>query len=260
MIVSQGASAIARTNLLILGGTTEASALCGVVHDAGLTATVSYAGRVARPARQAIPHRVGGFGGVEGLVSYISAQGITHLVDATHPFAARMSHNAVAAAQAGGIPVCALSRAAWTAQPGDQWQIVQDIPAAVSALAGPPRRVMLALGRMHLSDFTAQPQHFYLLRLVDPPLLPLGLPNCHVEVARGPFEMADDAALMQTHDIDLVVSKNAGGTGAYAKIAAARALGLPVMMIDRPILPERKVFTQASDVVRWVQETTLRGV
>lgn len=234
--------------------------MCGVVHGAGLTATVSYAGRVARPAEQPVPHRIGGFGGINGLTDYIVSQGITHLVDATHPFAAQMSHNAVAAARAAGIPVCAVSRAPWTPQAGDHWRRVQDIPAAVTALAGPPRRVMLALGRMHLSAFTAHPQHFYLLRLVDPPTSPLGLPNCYVEVARGPFKTADDVQLMQTHDIDLVVSKNAGGTGAYAKIEAARALKLPVVMIDRPILPDRVVFTQARDVLGWVQEITLRGV
>jgi precorrin-6A/cobalt-precorrin-6A reductase len=259
IMVSQGASAI-QPNLLILGGSGEATALAGHVHAAGLRATISYAGRVAQPAEQAVPHRIGGFGGIDGLAAYLRAHQITHLVDATHPFAAQMSTHAVAAAAQTGVPLCALTRLRWQAEAGDRWQVVADTAAAVRALTGPPRRVMLGLGRLQLGAFAGQPQHFYLLRLVDPPADPPPFPNCHVVVARGPFDRAADAALLKDHRIDVVVSKNAGGSGAYAKIAAARALGLPVIMIDRPALPPRLCFTDPQEVLDWVHAGTLRGV
>jgi precorrin-6A/cobalt-precorrin-6A reductase len=259
IMVSQGASAI-QPNLLILGGTSEATALAGLVHAADLRATISYAGRVAQPARQPVPRRIGGFGGVEGLVAYLRAHEITHLVDATHPFAAQMSAHAVAAAAEAGVSFCALTRPPWQAEAGDRWQVVADTAAAVRALEGCPRRVMLGLGRLQLGAFAAVPQHFYLLRLVDPPADSLLFPHHHVVVARGPFETAADKALLQDHRIDVVVSKNAGGSGAYAKIAAARALGLPVIMIDRPALPPRRCFTDPHEVIDWVHAGMLRGV
>lgn len=228
-----------RQRLLILGGTTEARALGQAVAEAGIDGVLSLAGRVERPLRQPLPQRVGGFGGVEGLRAWLRAEKITHVIDATHPFAAQMSHNAARACAAEGVPLAVLTRPAWQAQPGDRWYHVADINGAVAALAGPAQRVMLAIGRQNLSAFAAQPQHLYLLRLVDPPEADLPLPRTHVIVDRGPFTEAADQALMQAHGIDLVVSKNAGGSGAYAKIAAARALSLPVVMIARPGTPDQ---------------------
>ncbi|MEX0328488.1 MAG: cobalt-precorrin-6A reductase [Ruegeria sp.] len=239
------------TNLLILGGTTEANALARAVSERGIEAVYSYAGRVDTPRPQPLPVRVGGFGGAEGLAEYIRENRITHVVDATHPFAAQMSRNAIDACRATDVPLAALTREAWRPQQGDTWQHVPDITAAVAALSGPPRRVFLAVGRMHLSDFAAQPQHHYLLRLVDDPD-ELPLPNAEVVVARGPFTEADDRALMQRHGTQLVVSKNAGGSGARAKLDAARALGLPVLMIDRPILPPRTELLSVAQVLDWL--------
>ncbi len=198
--------------------------------------------------------RVGGFGGAEGLASYLRDHSITHVIDATHPFAAQMSKNAVAACHEINVPLAALTRPAWRVQEGDQWQQVPDIDAAVSALAGPEQRVFLAVGRMHLEDFAAQPQHHYLLRLVDEPD-GLPLPHCEVVVSRGPFTEADDRALMQRHGTELVVSKNAGGTGARAKLDAARALGLPVLMIDRPTLPKRTELSSVTQVLDWLSHS-----
>ncbi|MEM9550872.1 MAG: cobalt-precorrin-6A reductase [Pseudomonadota bacterium] len=239
-------------NLLILGGTTEATALCHVLAEQGRCGTVSFAGRVDRPVRQPLPQRIGGFGGADGLVDHIRAEGITHLIDATHPFAAQMSRNAVAAAGSAGIPMIALTRAPWSPKPGDRWQSVADISAAVTALQRPAARVMLAVGRMHLEVFAPNPQHFYLLRLVDPPRAALPFPDAHVLVSRGPFTADEDRALMERYRIDLVVSKNAGGTGAYAKIEAARSIGIPVIMIDRPAMPRRAEAHSVEDVVRWL--------
>lgn len=238
--------------LLILGGTVEASALARRVAEAGLDAVISYAGRVERPAAQPIPRRIGGFGGAEGLAAWLRQERIGRVIDATHPFAAQMSANAVAACAAAGVPLAALTRPAWTPVAGDRWHRVADIAGAVAALAGPRRRVMLAIGRMHLDAFAAEPQHFYLLRLVDPPAGPLPLPDCAALVSRGPFTEAGDRALMEAHGIDLVVSKNAGGSGARAKIDAARALGLPVVMIDRPALPPRRELASVEAAMDWL--------
>ena len=247
-------------NLLILGGTTEATALGAAVAEAGLRGTVSFAGRVERPKRQPLPQRIGGFGGVEGLRDYLAENQITHVVDATHPFAAQMSRNAQMACAEAGVPLIALTRAQWVAQPGDSWTHVPDIAGAVAALDRTAARIMLAVGRMHLNDFAPNPQHFYLLRLVDPPQSPPPFPDHHVLVSRGPFTASDDRALMESHGIDLIVSKNAGGTGAYAKIEAARTLGLPVIMIDRPAIPDRAEAYSVSEVMVWLGHGTDLGV
>ncbi|MEI4232953.1 cobalt-precorrin-6A reductase [Roseovarius sp. D22-M7] len=250
-----------RPNLLILAGTTEATALARAVADRGLQATLSFAGRVAHPADQPLPRRVGGFGGVPGLKAYLHAARVTHVIDATHPFAAQMSRNAAAACAEVGVPLLTLTRPPWTPQAGDDWIRVADIAGAVAALDRPRTRVMLAVGRMHLADFAPNPQHAYLLRLVDPPDGPLPLPEAEVVVDRGPFTADADRALIVRHGTQLVVSKNSGGSGAYAKIAAARALGLPVVMIDRPETPARAEVHDVAAALDWLAHTgTDRGV
>ncbi len=250
-----------RPNPLILGGTTEATLLCKALDQAGLKGTISLAGRVARPIRHPLAQRVGGFGGVEGLARYLIDNKITHLIDATHPFAARMSLNAVQASKAANIPLIALTRAPWRAQEGDNWITVPDIASAVSALDIPRERIMLAVGRMHLQEFAPNPQHFYLLRLVDVPDAPLPFADHVMVTDRGPFTLDGDLDLMRTHGITRVVSKNSGGTGAQAKLLAARKLRLPVVMIDRPALPPRHEAIDVSTVMAWMGHgSTDRGV
>lgn len=239
------------TRILLLGGTTEANLMALAVAKAGLAGVYSYAGRTEAPMGQPIHMRVGGFGGVEGLRGYLKAEGISHVIDATHPFAAQMSTNAVVACAAQGIPLIALERAPWTQGEGDRWTHVPDIPAAVAALDGPSRRVFLAIGRQHIDAFAARPQHQYLLRLVDTPTGPLPFP-AEVVVARGPFHVAGDTALMRDHGTEVIVAKNAGGKGAVAKVAAARALGLPVVMIDRPVIPPRRLAHSVAGVMAWL--------
>jgi precorrin-6A/cobalt-precorrin-6A reductase len=247
--------------ILLLGGTTEAGLLARALHDDNADAIYSYAGRTEAPMAQPLPTRTGGFGGAAGLQAYIAAEGITHIVDATHPFAAQMSMNAALAAMATGVPLLALERAPWLPTPTDRWQHVPDLTAAALALGPTPRRVFLAIGRQHLDVFASAPQHHYLLRLVDAPA-DLPLPNATVTIARGPFTPAGDKALMRDHGTEIVVAKNAGGKGAVAKIAAARDLGLPVIMVDRPALPDRAVVRSVADVMDWIaaHQSALRGV
>jgi len=250
-------------NVLLLGGTTEASALARLLADRGVRATLSYAGRTEKPRAQPIPVRVGGFGGADGLARFLRDAQVTHLVDATHPFAATMSANAVAAARAADVPLIALTRPAWTPVAGDRWTHVPDIPGAVAALAGRPQRILLALGRMHVEAFAAAPQHHYVLRFVDAAAVPPALPDHYLIVDRGPFTPEGDRTLLAAHGIERVVCKNAGGTGAEAKLVAARALGIPVLMIDRPALPARVEVTDPHAVLAWldhVAPSAKRGV
>ncbi|WP_395664496.1 cobalt-precorrin-6A reductase [Methylocella sp.] len=240
-----------RQNLLILAGTPEALALARAAQGAGLSGVVSFAGRVERLPEHPLERRVGGFGGASGLAAYLGAAGITHVIDATHPFAAQMSANAAAACRATRTPLLALTRAPWQEAPGDRWTRVADVAGAVAALRRAPARVMLAVGRTRLVEFAANPQHFYLLRFVDPARAPQPFPDYEVVVDRGPFTEAADRALMQARGVGLVVSKNSGGAGAYAKIAAARALGLPVIMIDRPPRPARAEVHDAAAALDW---------
>ena len=249
-----------RPNLLLLGGTTEATQLAQVLAQASVSAVFSYAGRVASPRAQPLPVRVGGFGGVAGLSDYIAAQKITHVVDATHPFAAQMSTHAVAACHGLNVPLVALTRKPWVAVPGDDWIHVPDITSAAKALPKKEKNVFLAIGRMHLAAFARLPLHTYLVRLIEPPVNP-PFPRCQIEVAQGPFTVEGDLALMRRHHTELIVSKNAGGPAAYAKIEAARALRLPVVMIDRPAIPERAEVHAVQAVMDWMAHSgTLRGV
>lgn len=220
----------------------------------------SYAGRTDSPAPQPLPMRVGGFGGVDGLVGYLRAEGISHVIDATHPFAAQISRNAHAACAALGLPLLALQRAPWAAGAGDDWHHVADIAGAVAALPSHPARVFLAIGKQNLAPFAALPQHHYLLRLVDAPETQ-PLPRCSVVIAKGPFDVAGDTALLRGHAISHIIAKNAGGQGASAKLAAARALGLPVIMIARPDAPPRDTVDSVADMMAWIaHHTALRGV
>ncbi|TQS72895.1 cobalt-precorrin-6A reductase [Rhodobacteraceae bacterium] len=247
--------------ILLLGGTTEAAIMARCLAQCGHDAVFSYAGRTRAPHAQPLPVRVGGFGGVAGLRTYLRAHAISHVIDATHPFAARMSHNAAEACAADGVALCRVERCAWTPTPDDRWIDVPDVAGATQALPRNAARVFLATGRQNLHAFAACPQHHYLLRLVDPPQAPLPLPDHSVIVARGPFDTNEDLALLRTHGITLIVAKNAGGDGARAKIEAARILGLPVIMIARPALPAGTVFTRTPDVLRWLDHgPALRGV
>jgi len=243
---------------LILGGIADASLLAAEIARAGLDAVYSYGGRTRAPADQPLPTRIGGFGGVSGLADYIRGEGITHLIDATHPFAAEMSRNAVEACAETKTPLIALERAPWTKAPGDVWVEVSDVAAAVAALPEAPANVFLAIGRQHIAPFASKPQHAYTLRFVDPPEAPLPF-AADVIVSRGPFTLEGELEMMRSRGIDWIVARNSGGDGARAKIDAARMLGLPVIMITRPALPERQRVESVDEVMQWLGHRTCLG-
>lgn len=224
--------------------------------QAGLDAVYSYAGRTASPVPQPLPTRIGGFGGADGLADYLRAERISHVIDATHPFAEGMSGNAVAACAATGTALVALERPAWAEQPGDRWLHVPDYEAAARALPGDGSAVFLAIGRQNLQSFVGL-NHAWMLRFAEVAAHPLH--DATLIVSRGPFTVAGDMALMRRHAIAHLVAKNAGGEAAQAKLAAARALGLPVVMIDRPALPPRRTAATPAEVMAWLHGTD-RGV
>lgn len=227
------------TNILILGGTTEARQLAGkLALRADLAVTLSLAGRTESPVAQGVPVRAGGFGGAEGLAAYLKETGTALLIDATHPYAARISANAAEAARQAGVPILALQRPGWEPVADDRWTLVDSVAEAATALGTAPRRVFLAIGRQEAGAFEAAPQHHYLIRSVDPVEPKLTLPDAIYLLARGPFPEADERALLESHGIDAIVSKNSGGEATYGKIAAARALGIDVIMVRRPSVPD----------------------
>jgi precorrin-6A/cobalt-precorrin-6A reductase len=239
MMVNQGLEEGSVMRALILGGTGDANQLADACARHGIDAIYSYAGRTKIPLPHQLPTRIGGFGGADGLSEFLRAERITHVIDATHPFAAEMSRHAVTACGATNVALIALERAPWVRAAGDNWIEVADIDAAVAALPDQPARVFLAIGRQHIAPSAAKPQHTYLLRFVDAPDGPLPLPQAELIVSRGPFTLDGELDLMRSRNIEWVVARNSGGTGARAKIDAARELCLPVIMIARPELPER---------------------
>ncbi len=239
--------------ILILGGTTEARLLAERLASRGdLDVTLSLAGRTTSPARQPAPVRVGGFGGAAGLAAHLLRERIAALIDATHPYASVISANAVAAARESNVRFVALRRLPWVAAAGDRWTEVGTVSDAVQALGKSPRRVFVTLGRNELAPFAAAPQHNYLIRSVDPVDPPLPLPRVTYVTGRGPFTEAKDRSLMAAHWIDVVVAKNSGGAATYSKIAAARAVGVEVIMLRRPPAPEAPSVATVEEVLAWL--------
>ncbi|MGY1711537.1 cobalt-precorrin-6A reductase [Geodermatophilus sp. SYSU D00758] len=237
--------------VLVLGGTGEARRLAGRLVEQGIAVTSSLAGRVAEPVLPAGAVRVGGFGGVEGLAAELG--GVAALVDATHPFAATMTAHAAAAAAATGTPLLRLQRPGWTAGPGDDWRWVGTLEEAAAAVRG-YGSVFLTTGRQGLAAFAGLTGRC-LVRAVDPPAPPLPA-RTTVVLARGPFTPGEERALMAEHGVDVLVTKDSGGGMTAAKLAAARALRVPVVLVRRPPLPAgvRAVAT-VGEALAWVRAT-----
>jgi len=235
--------------ILILGGTGEAHRLASALER---PFTLSLAGATRRPQPRPYPLRSGGFGGVEGLAAYLRAKNIAALIDATHPFAARISRNAVAAARATSTPLLRLERPAWEPQP--DWHVVPDIAAAASVLP-PQARAFLTVGSQHLASFAARKDIWCLTRAIEPPAQP---PRGEVLLQRPPFTPAAETVLMRHHAITHLVSKNAGGAQTRAKLDAAAALALPVIMVARPELPLAETAGTIKDALEWIRHNAGR--
>jgi precorrin-6A/cobalt-precorrin-6A reductase len=240
--------------VLILGGTTEASALAvALAQREGIEPVLSLAGRTERPVLPDVAYRIGGFGGADGLASHLRNEAIDAVVDATHPFAGRMCWNAAAACEHAGVPLLRLGRPAWVAGDGDLWVEVASIEDAVAALGEAPRRVFLTVGRLSLPAFGAAPQHHYLVRSIDAPDDLSMLPDRRLLLARGPFGVVAEETLMRDNRVEVVVTKNSGGTATAGKIEAARRLRLPVVMVARPPRPALPEAGSVEDAVEWLQ-------
>ena len=212
---------------------------------------ISLAGHTSDPRPLSLPTRIGGFGGIAGLRRYLVEEGVVAVIDATHPFAAIMPFHAEAACKAEGVPLLAIRRESWRPRAGDRWRSVPNIAAAVEALGAEPQRVFLTIGRLELPHFFAAPQHRYLIRVIEP-VGELPLPHAKVLQQRGPFEAEAEERLMHREGTQILVSKNAGGSMTLGKLVAARRLGLPVIMVERPPKPDVERVDHIDQVLPWL--------
>ncbi|MFJ2395800.1 cobalt-precorrin-6A reductase [Streptomyces sp. NPDC087843] len=225
-------------HVLVLGGTTEARRLAAeLAGRPGVRVTTSLAGRVSRPGALEGDVRVGGFGGADGLARWLREQRVDAVVDATHPFATRITENAARAAAATGVPAVVLRRPGWRPGPDDRWHFAASLAEAAALLPPLGRRVFLTTGRLGLAAFAPLTGLHFLVRSVEAPEPPLP-PHAEVLLARGPFTVDDERTLLRAHRIDVLVTKDSGGGATAAKLTAARALGLPVVVVRRPPLPD----------------------
>jgi len=240
--------------VLLLGGTGDSRTLAERLQGrSGVEVITSLAGRTDHPV--AIPGelRIGGFGGVEALARYLRDERIDMLVDATHPFAARISENAEAACRQAGTPHLALVRPPWEEKPGDRWIKVSDAEAAAQKLRGLAERVFIAVGKQELEAFSELPGIWFLVRMIDAPRDKLPLERYETVLGRGPFDLNSERALFLLHGIQALVTKNSGGEATYAKIAVARELGLPVVMIERPARPQTQTAASVAEAAAWIE-------
>jgi precorrin-6A/cobalt-precorrin-6A reductase len=243
--------------VLILGGTGEARRLASdLATRSDLRVVSTLAGRVRAPRLPAGEVRIGGFGGPAGLAGWLRAERVSAIVDATHPFAERISASAAEAAAVTGIPILRLRRPGWVARPGDDWRWVDSLAAAAALVADTGRRAFLTTGRQGLAAFAGLDAAWFLIRCVDEPEPPLPKHRLLL-LDRGPYTVDGELDLLRTHRIDLLVSKDSGGEQTGAKLTAARELGLPVLMVRRPPEPDLPAVPTAAATLRWL-DTVLR--
>jgi precorrin-6A/cobalt-precorrin-6A reductase len=245
---------VSRPRALILAGTAEARELAAALDAAGALVVSSLAGRVAEPRLPAGEVRIGGFGGPDGLARWLDEHRVAAVVDATHPFAPRISASAATACRRAGVPLLRLERPGWTERPGDRWHWAGGAAEAAAAIGPLGRRVLLALGRQELAAFAGVQDAWFLVRSVGPPSPPLP-PHHEVLLDRGPFTLAAELALIDRHAIDVVVTRDSGGEMTSAKLDAARARGLPVIVLRRPPGPDVPAAHTVADALRWALAT-----
>ena len=248
--------------MLILGGTAEAAALAGAAlarFPGGVAVISSLAGRTEHPAPVPGAVRIGGFGGAEGLAAFLAAERIDGVIDATHPFAARISAHAVEACSAAGVPRLVLHRPPWRRHPLDRWIEVEDLAGAAAALTNLGRRVWLTIGAGEIGSFAGIADRHFLVRLVDPPEAPLPLASFELLIGRGPFNLAEERRILQKYAIDVIVAKASGGTATEAKLVAARERDLPVVMVRRPSPPPGPRVDSVEAAIDWLAEEIAGG-
>ena len=244
------------TRVLVLGGTNEGRLLAAELVSLGIEVVSSLAGRVSAPRLPEGETRVGGFGGIPGLVEYLEQESISAIVDATHPFAAGMTANAAVASKKTGKPLLILHRPAWQPTPEDHWTRVHNLTEAAARIAENPSatNVLLTTGRQETAAFAPLPQRFW-LRAVEPPDGPLPQ-HCEIILDRGPFTLPGERNLLQENDIAKIVTKNSGGSMTAAKLTAARERGLEVIMVERPPLPPGLPVAQnVAEAASWVRQS-----
>ncbi|GGN06513.1 precorrin-6A reductase [Terrabacter tumescens] len=223
--------------VLVLGGTGEARDLAARLVERGDVVVSSLAGRVSAPALPVGEVRTGGFGGVDGLAAYVDGS-FDHVVDATHPFAARITGNAVAACDRVGVPIVRLQRPGWEVHPlAGSFTWVEDIEAARVAAEGLGVRPFVTTGRQQLDAFAGWDDRYVLARVVDPPEWEVPA-SWEVLRARGPYPYAGERDLLESRRIDVLLTKDSGGALTEAKLTAAHDLGVPVVVVRRPPVPE----------------------
>jgi precorrin-6A/cobalt-precorrin-6A reductase len=237
--------------ILILGGTAEARELAAELHAQGHHVITSLAGRVARPRLPVGEVRIGGFGGPDALAAWLLSNEIAAVVDATHPFAERISASAAQAAEQGGFPHLRLERPGWTEGPGDRWHWVNGLDEAAARVSELGSRVLLTTGRQGLAAFAGVSDAWFLIRCVDPPDDPLPR-HCEVVLDRGPYTLEGELALIDDHGIDIVVTKDSGGDHTRAKLDAARERDRPVIVVRRPPRGKAEAVAGVDEVVAWV--------
>jgi precorrin-6A/cobalt-precorrin-6A reductase len=245
-------------SLLLLGGTAEARELAAALDAQGIPVLTSLAGRVSRPRLPAGQVRVGGFGGPEALQRWLGEHGITHVVDATHPFADRISASAARAAPAAGVELLRLERPGWSERPGDRWHWVDDLEGAAALAPKLGQRVLLTTGRQGLAAFAHVDSAWFLIRCVEPPETALP-PRCELLLDRGPYTLEGELKLIDDHAIDLVVTKDSGGTHTSAKLDAARERDLPVLLVRRPPRPPVPTVATVEEALAWVGSRAYAG-
>lgn len=239
--------------VLILGGTSEARALAAALVTSGVRVVSSLAGRVASPRLPEGEVRIGGFGGPKGLAAWLTEHEIAAVVDATHPFAERIGDSAVRGTWLAGVPLLRLERPGWVAGPGDDWHWVDTLSDAATMVPSFGSRAFLTSGRQGLSAFAHVRDVWFLARCVDPPSPPLP-PRLEVLLSRGPYRVADELALLRRYDIDVLVTKDSGGSLTSAKLIAARQLRVPVVVVRRPPRAAGRSVTSVEDAGAWVLE------
>ncbi|MBV9846982.1 MAG: cobalt-precorrin-6A reductase [Kutzneria sp.] len=243
-------STAVRSTVLVLGGTNDGRRLAAALAvEPELRVVSALAGQVSLPRLPVGQVRIGGFGGAPGLAAWLRTEQADVLVDATHPFASRITQLAVSAATEVGVPLLVLNRPGWRTVPGDDWRWVDSVPAAAQMVPSVGRRALLTTGRRDLAHFAALSQVWFLSRSIEPPAPPMPA-RCEVLLDRGPFTLDAELALFRRHDIDVLVTKDSGGPG--AKLSAARILGVPVIMVRRPPLPPVDVAGAVDDAVYWI--------